>query len=147
MSGVRSCLSARKKMSISGYKRTCPGLKLAAYTWNCWGKGVTESAGISLLEVQLELEGELGLLSYFSPAVCSAHGGITLQRFPSSSSATVPCGFYLMPEPTTDFFLMVCIYVGESRSTAGVNQHSSQSFIRAKSGSAGGGSGPCYFHY
>lgn len=97
-------------MSISGHK-TFPGMKLATYTWNRWGKGVIESSGISPLDVQLKLEEELGPLSFFpvSSAVCSAHGGITLQRFPFSRSATDPCGFYLMREPTTGFFLMVCM--------------------------------------
>lgn len=93
--GSAPCLIAKEKMSVSGHERTSPGLTLAVYTWNHWGKGVIEFSGVSPLDIWLELEGVSGPLSFFSfsSAVCSAHGGITLQRFPVSSSATVPSVF------------------------------------------------------
>lgn len=109
--GSAPCLSAKMKASNSGPERTSPGLKLAVYTWNYWGKGVTETSGLSPLDVWLKLEGESSPLSFFSfsCAVCSVYGDITLQQFPFSSPATVPYVFYLIPEPSTDIFLMVCM--------------------------------------
>lgn len=44
-------LSARVKVSIPGHERASAGLELSVYTWDCWGKGVTESAGIWPLDV------------------------------------------------------------------------------------------------
>lgn len=83
-------------MSISGHKRTSPGLKLAAYTGGHWGKRVIESSGISRLDVWLKLEGELGPLSFrsFSSAVAVHMGALLCKDSPSAfPSAAVPCGF------------------------------------------------------
>lgn len=44
-------LSARVKVPIPGHERASAGLELSVYTWDCWGKGVTESAGMWPLDV------------------------------------------------------------------------------------------------
>lgn len=102
---------------VSMLKRKCPPLSMNRHLqrWDLLlipvGQGVTESPRISPLDVRLELEGGSAPLCFFafSPAICSARGGVAPPQFHFSSSAIVPGGFHLVPEPTTDFFLMVCM--------------------------------------